>query len=125
MVNVLTFSKLLQVQTNKEAASADAKRQEAQKLQQAPGAARTDNEAADRRTSDEEQQSAASEWPDFRSSGSSYAAPQQQQQQKPAGGKSYSVASTHDYMGYGSNRQPQSKGYQQELWDDDKEGDLW
>jgi hypothetical protein len=44
------------------------------------------------------------------------------------GAKGYSVASTHDYLGYGSSggqQQQQTKGYQQELWDDDKEGDLW
>ena len=76
----------------------------------------------------------ANEWPDYRSSGSSYnqqsqQQPNQQQQSgKPNanGGKGYSVASTHDYLGYGSsNGQRQEKGYQQELWDDDKEGDLW
>lgn len=56
-----------------------------------------------------------------------------------AGGKGgYSVSSTHDYLGYGSNRNHSSnsssrhqqssqgeKGFQQDLWDDDKEGDLW
>lgn len=45
------------------------------------------------------------------------------------GGKGYSVASTHDYLGYGSSNSAQSrqgeKGFQQDLWDDDKEGDLW
>lgn len=42
------------------------------------------------------------------------------------GAKGYSVASTHDYLGYGSsNDQRQNKGYQQDMWDDDKEGDLW
>lgn len=43
------------------------------------------------------------------------------------GGKGYSVASTHDYLGHRSNnrQQSQGRGYQQELWDDDKEGDLW
>jgi hypothetical protein len=137
-----TRKKLLQVGSNKEA---DAKRQgESQQKQPAQhqnpnqanaGGSRESQESDRRSSSPEEEPDAANEWPDYRSSGSSYnqqsqQQPNQQQQQsgKPNanGGKGYSVASTHDYLGYNSsNGQRQEKGYQQELWDDDKEGDLW
>ena len=134
-----TRKQLLQVGSNKEA---DAKRQgESQQKQpaqhqnpnHASAEASRESQDSDRRSSSpEDEPDAASEWPDYRSSGSSYN--QQSQQQSPQqsgkpnanGGKGYSVASTHDYLGYGSsNGQRQEKGYQQELWDDDKEGDLW
>jgi hypothetical protein len=134
-----TRKKLLQVGSNKEA---DAKRQgESQQKQPAQhqnpanaGGSRESQESDRRSSSPEEEPDAANEWPDYRSSGSSYnqqsqQQPNQQQQSgKPNanGGKGYSVASTHDYLGYNSsNGQRQEKGYQQELWDDDKEGDLW
>jgi hypothetical protein len=138
-----TRQKLLQVGSNKEA---DAKRQgESQQKQPAQhqnpnhasaGASRESQDSDRRSSSPEEEPDAASEWPDYRSSGSSYNQQSQQQQPPPQqqhggkpnanGGKGYSVASTHDYLGYGSsNGQRQEKGYQQELWDDDKEGDLW
>jgi hypothetical protein len=118
----------------------DAKRQEeGGQLKQPPspnpnhssaGASRSsqDHDSSDRRSSSPEDDSAsANEWPDYRSSGSSY---NQQSQQGPKpnmnGAKGYSVASTHDYLGHGSaNGQRPAKDYQQELWDDDKEGDLW
>jgi hypothetical protein len=139
-IHTNTRQKLLQVGSNKEA---DAKRQgESQQKQPAQnqnpnhasaGASRESQESDRRSSSPDEEPDAASEWPDYRSSGSSYN--QQSQQQQPQqqggkpnanGGKGYSVASTHDYLGYGSsNGQRQEKGYQQELWDDDKEGDLW
>lgn len=135
------WQELLQVGSNKEA---DAKRQgESQQKQPAPnqnpnqanaGGSRESQDSDRRSSSPDEEPDAANEWPDYRSSGSSYnqqsqQQPNQQQQSgKPNanGGKGYSVASTHDYLGYGSsNGQRQEKGYQQELWDDDKEGDLW
>jgi hypothetical protein len=120
---------------------ADAKRQEEGAQKQQPhspnpnhasaGASRPsqDLDRSDRRSSSPEDDSAsANEWPDYRSSGSSYNQQSQQHSGKSNGngGKGYSVASTHDYMGHGSaNGQRPSKDYQQELWDDDKEGDLW
>lgn len=66
------------------------------------------------------------EWPDYRSSGSSY----NQQFQTQGGGSNgkpndaaaadgYSVASTHDYMGY--SREQMSFGDQAGLWDEDDE----
>lgn len=120
---------------------ADAKRQEESSQQskqqvQSPnpnhasaGASRPsqDHNASDRRSSSPEDDG-ANEWPDYRSSGSSYNQQSQQSSNKPNmnGAKGYSVASTHDYLGYGSsNDQRQNKGYQQDMWDDDKEGDLW
>jgi hypothetical protein len=136
--HILTRTKkLLQVGSNKEA---DAKRQgESQQKQPAQhqnpnqanaGGSRESQESDRRSSSPEEEPDAANEWPDYRSSGSSYNQQSQQQQSggKPSanGGKGYSVASTHDYLGHNSsNGQRQEKGYQQELWDDDKEGDLW
>jgi hypothetical protein len=119
---------------------ADAKRQEGAQQPPSPnpnhsgsgaGASRTsqDHDTSDRRSSSPEDDSASTnEWPDYRSSGSSYNQQPQQSDGKPNanGGKGYSVASTHDYLGYGgSSGQGQTKDYQQELWDDDKEGDLW
>jgi hypothetical protein len=122
---------------------ADAKRQEGgpqpKQQPQSPnpnhasaGASRStqDHDHSDRRSSSPEDDSAsANEWPDYRSLGSSYNQQSQPSGAKPNmnGAKGYSVASTHDYLGYGSSggQQQQTKGYQQELWDDDKEGDLW
>ena len=39
------------------------------------------------------------------------------------GGNGYSVASTHDYLGYSTDGQP--FGQQQGLWDDEEKEDLW
>ena len=125
------------------AKEADAKRQEEGAQKQQPhspnpnhasaGASRPsqDHDRSDRRSpSPEDDSASANEWPDYRSSGSSYNQQSQHQQSGKSngnGGKGYSVASTHDYMGHGSanGQQRPSKDYQQELWDDDKEGDLW
>lgn len=124
---------------------ADAKRQESaqqpQSQQKAPAQNQNPNHASggapqdrERSRSSSPEDDAGNEWPDYRSSGSSYNQQSQQSQsqsqsgkQSATGGKGYSVASTHDYLGYGSskNGQRQEKGFQQDLWDDDKEGDLW
>lgn len=103
-------------------------RQDAQ--QQSAGAQQRDYDDGsggyDGRTSEE---MIGNEWPDYRSSGSAY---NQQFQSQPngktdrgaGGGDGYSVAGTHDYLGYGNSQQ--SFSTQAGLWDDEEKAeDLW